>query len=85
MVVRRKRKAQAGAGRIGDFLRKAHRFVKDKKLISSTLSNLGYGKASSIASQLGYGKRRTRRRKAQRGNGSFGSAIGGALGGLLPF
>jgi len=44
----------------------AHNYVKEKKLISSTLGRLGFNKAGSIAGQLGYGRRRRRTMRSRR-------------------
>lgn len=61
MGKRRHRRMRGGG--IGDWLRKAHDFIKKNKLISragSALGNLhpGFARAGQVAKVLGYGRRR---------------------------
>lgn len=58
-VVRRKK----GGANLRSLLSSAHKFIKDKKLVSSALSHFGHSKLSSAASALGYGRRRVGRPK----------------------
>ena len=55
-VVHRKR----GGANLRSLLSSAHKFIKDKKLVSSALSHFGHAKLASAASVLGYGRRRRR-------------------------
>ena len=59
-VVRRKK---GGAINLRDLLSSAHKFIKDKKLVSSALSHFGYNKLSAGTQALGYGRRRVGRPK----------------------
>ncbi len=54
-VVRRRR---GGAINLRGLLSSAHKFIKDKKLVSSALSHFGHNKLSAGAAALGYGRRR---------------------------
>jgi hypothetical protein len=47
-------------GNLRSLLASAHKFIKDKKLVSSALSHFGHNKLSAGASALGYGRRRRR-------------------------
>jgi hypothetical protein len=69
-VVRRRR----AGGSLSSILKKAHKFVKDKKLVSSALKHFGHHKLSRAAATLGYGRKRrvTRRRR-----------VGGSLSSIL--
>ena len=55
-VVHRKR----GGANLRRLLSSAHKFIKDKKLVSSALWHFGHSKLASAASVLGYGRRRRR-------------------------
>ena len=107
--VRRRRTKQRGRG-LRDTLRKAHDFVKKRRIISGGLSHFGHPKLAKAARQLGYGqaggaRRRGRaskkvrrvprimsarsisalKRRAMKGRGRFGEALGGFAGSFLPF
>ena len=66
------RKRKVGGANLRSLLSSAHKFVKDKKLILSALSNFGHHKLSSAVSNLGYGKKRrvARKRVVRRGRGA---------------
>lgn len=55
-------------GDLKSILSSAHKFVKDKRLISSALSHFGHHKLASAASTLGYGRRRRRVHRRRGGN-----------------
>ena len=90
--VRTKRsRKQRGRG-FKDTLRKAHDFVKKRRIISGGLAHFGHPRLAAAARQLGYGRqsggarRRVRRtKKVMRGKGRIGEALGGLAGSLLPF
>lgn len=74
---RRHHRRRMRGGALKDWLRKAHSFIKENKLLSSAghaLSGLhpGFGKAANVAAALGYGRRRRHR---GRGVGLAGSAL----------
>lgn len=71
-VVRRKRRQ---GGSIVGALKKAHDFVKSKKLISSALRHFKYNKAANVARSFGYGKRRCRVVRRRRQGGSITSFV----------
>lgn len=68
MPGRRRKRGHGGAGLL-DLLKKAHRVIKDNRVISKVagaLHNAGVpyaGKVSTVASAAGYGRRRRRRRR----------------------
>ncbi len=90
-------KRQHGKG-LADWISKAHKFVKDNKLVSRGLTAFGGANpyamaAATAASQLGYGKRRKKstaasgkRRRTRTARSMHGagifSDIGGGLAGL---
>jgi hypothetical protein len=61
-VVRRRRRG----GAIGTFLKKAHTFIKQRRLVSGALKHFGHVKLASSAHKLGYGRRRVRRVRRRR-------------------
>lgn len=68
-VYRRRR-----GGDIKSILSSAHKFVKDRRLVSSALKHFGHHKLASAASTLGYGRRRRRVvRRRRRHGGSLRS------------
>ena len=56
------RKRKVG-GSLKSILSSAHKFVKDKKIISSALKHFGHNKLSAAANSLGYGKKARKPRK----------------------
>lgn len=71
---------RAGGNKFVDFLKKSHKYVKDKRLISRALRDNGFKRASNFAGALGYGRRRrvVRRRRApirRRAGGSLKSIL----------
>ena len=56
-------------GSLRSILSGAHRFVRDRKLVSGALSHFGHPKLASVATSLGYGRRRRVRRYRPRGSG----------------
>lgn len=73
-VVRRKRRQ---GGSIVGALKKAHAYVRSKRLISSALKHFKYTKAGNVAHALGYGKMRRKRRvvRRRRQGGSIASFV----------
>ncbi len=84
-VRRRAPRKRGGALNLRSLLSSAHKFIKDKKLVSGALSHFGHSKLSAGASALGYGRRRRvgRPRKAtvarrRRQGGSLRSILSSA-------
>ena len=82
-----KKKKMKGKG-VADNLGKALNYLKDTKLISTTMGLLPNEKAQAIANiakQIGLGKKKRKAKKQQSGGGLFGdlgSGIGNAFGGI---
>lgn len=62
-------------GSFGDVFKKAHKFVKDKRLVSSALKHFGQAKLSKAAHAMGYGRRRRRVVRRRRAGGSLSSIL----------
>lgn len=58
-----KRRTRIG-GSLSSVLKKAHSFIKQRKVVSGLLSHFGHTKLSAGARALGYGRRRVVRRRA---------------------
>jgi hypothetical protein len=60
------RRRRIRGGDLKSILSSAHKFVKDKHLISSALKHFGHTKFAAAASKLGYGRQQSRRRRVYR-------------------
>jgi len=65
---RRRHVRRRRGGDLRSVLSSAHKFVKDRRLISGALKHFGHHRLSAAASALGYGRRRRRVRRRRGGD-----------------
>ena len=58
----RKKRARRQGGNLKSFIKKAHAYVKDKRIISSALKHFGYDRLGKASHAAGYGRSRRPRR-----------------------